>query len=934
MMFSKKTTSLRERCSKNMSRIKVSLVLLLLSGCSGNLPIDKSEQLLSAYQQPISTHQIPKTELTGMSEEYQKAAESSFPKVAALARQRLAGLALEKSEDELLSYSLDDVENITDAGYYKAIGIYQQLLKDYPERIENDHIRYQLARAYDYAGESLIVLKNLTELVELHPESSFFSEAQFRRGELLFTLSRFDEATLAYQAITDRGISEAYFQYALYKQAWSLYRSNRIDAAHHHFADLLEYLHTPGDLNEVPTGKVELVKDVLRVFAISFSQMNGAESIQKFADTRGNKPYTALIYQALSEQFETQRLYSEAADVYSFYLEHSADQPQAPLYHLKKITLLEKSGYFQQSLRARKQFIERYDVNNTIWESLSVGAVNLIESALKENMTYLAKYHHSRYQENNQLPDAEQAQRWYQYFLTRYPNAGESGGIHFLYAEILYETGEFDQAAFAYESAAYDYPSHDKAAESAYAALISHEKRKDTETEQMQRHFISSAERFLQYFPEDPRINQVRHKKADQHLALNEYDAVIKELDLLISVLAVDSPQLGTVWYKLTYSHFMLEDYLAVESASQQALLHIKEPKKRKEVEERLAVAIYKQGEKAEAGGDLVAAAAHFLRIAAIVPGASIIIQAQYDAAAALMNNNDWYAAADVLARFTASYPRHKLALGAQEKLAYSYKEMGENSKAAYAYSTLAIAERNPERKRAWLSQAADLHQQEGNVVLAINMFEQYLALTKKEDMSYFEVNLLIANLYNQLGNTKRYRSNLEKIISKIGKDNPDIGLRQQAANATLSLAGSYQKVFEAITLTNPIKKALKRKKEAMQGTLNLYKQASEYRISNVTTASTYHIAEIYRQFSHALMNSEQPKELAGEELEMYVVMLEEQAFPFEEKAIELHKLNTNRITAGLYDEWVKNSFDALGALEPARFNKREVSVELIPPLN
>lgn len=934
MMSSKKITSLRDLCSRNMSYVKVLLIMLLLSGCSGNLLIDEPEQALSGYQRPLSTHQIPKRELTGMLEEYQQAAESPFPQVAALARERLAGLALEQSEDELLSYSLDDVDKITDVGYYKAIGIYQQLLKDYPERIENDHIRYQLARAYDYAGEPLIVLKILTELVELHPQSSFFAEAQFRRGELLFTLSRFDEATLAYQAITDRGISEPYFQYALYKQAWSLYRSNRTSAAHHHFADLLEYLHTPGDLNDVPVGKIELVKDVLRVLAISFSQMNGAESIQQFADTRGNKPYTALIYQALSEQLETQRLYSEAADVYSFYLEHSADQPQAPLYHLKKITLLEKGGYFQQALQARKQFVERYDVNNTIWGSLSVGAINLIESALKDNITYLAKYYHSRYQGGNQLPDAEQAQRWYQYFLTRYPNADESGEIHFLYAEILYEMGEFDQAALAYESAAYDYPPHDKAAEAAYAALISYEKRKDTGTEQVQRQFISSAERFLRRFPDDSRINQVRHKKADQHLALNEYAAAIKELEPLISMLAVDSPQLGGVWYKLTFSHFMLEDYLAVESTSQQALLHIKEPKKRKEVEERLAAAIYKQGEKAEADGDLAAAAAHFLRIVATVPGASIIIQAQYDAAAALMNNSDWHAAADVLERFTASYPRHKLALGAQEKLAYSYKEMGESSKAAYAYSTLAIAERNPERKRAWLSQAADLHQQEGNIPLAINMFEQYLSLTKKEDMSYFEVNLLIANLYNKLGNTKRYRSNLEKIISKIGKNNPDIGLRQQAANATLSLADSYQKVFAVITLTTPIKKALKHKKEAMQKALDLYKQANEYRISNVTTASTYRIAELYRQFSHALMTSEKPKELAGEELEMYTMMLEEQAFPFEEKAIELHKLNTNRITAGLYDEWIKESFNALGGLEPARFNKQEVSVDLIAPLN
>ncbi len=920
MMLSKKTLLL--------------VLILLLSGCSGKGQIETAEQRLVAYQNPISKHQIPKTELTGMEEEYQKAAESQFLQIEALARHRLADLALEESEDELLNDNLDDEETITNAGYFRAIRIYQQLLKDYPNRIENDRIHYQLARAYDYAGEPRVVLEVLTELVDQHPESSFFSEAQFRRGELFFTLGQFDEASTAYKEVIDRGTTDPYFKHALYKQAWALYRSDRIDAAHHHFADLLEFLHTPGSMEDVTVGNGELVRDVLRILAVSFSQMNGVESVEAFAQTRNNQPYTALIYQALSDQFSMQRLYREAAGVYGFYLQRNANDAHAPGYHLKQIALLERSGDFQAALQARKQFVENYGANSGILERHPLSVYQAIEPALKKNIIYLAKYYHGLYQKNSQLSDVARAQYWYQYFLNSFPNDDESSGVHFLYAESLYESGAFDQAAIAYESVAYEYPTHDKMAEAGYAALISHEKRKNIDEQQRQQQLIASINRFVNNFPQDARINEVRHKKADQHLASNEYLAAVDELNILTQALPADSPQLGAVWYKLSYSHFMLGDYLAAEASSLQALLHVKSLSQRKEIKERLAAAIYKQGEQAQADGDLMAAAGHFLRIVSAVPGAAIIAQAQYDAATALMSNGDWRAAVKVLERFRASYPRHKLVMGAREKLAYSYMEMGESVKAAHAYSALASVETDPERKRGWLSQAAELHLQEGNNRLAVNMLEQYLALTKERDVSYFEVSMRIADIHYKLGNTSSYRSSLRGIVSKVGKDNADIGLRQQAANATLKLADSYQEVFASIALKNPIKKALKQKKEAMQTTLELYKQANEYRISNVTTASTYQIAEIYRLFSHALMTSEQPKELQGEEQEMYIMMLEEQAFPFDEKAIDLHKLNINRISAGLYDQWVKKSFQALGGLQPARFNKQESSLDMITALN
>src|SRR5690606_455816 len=51
-----------------------------------------------------------------------------------------------------------------------------------------------------------------------------------------------------------------------------------------------------------------------------------------------------------------------------------------------------------------------------------------------------------------------------------------------------------------------------------------------------------------------------------------------------------------------------------------------------------------------------------------------------------------------------------------------------------------------------------------------------------------------------------------------------------------------------------------------------------------------------------------------------------ENAFPFEEKAIDVHEKNLELIRAGIYNEWIEKSLGKLAQLMPARYAKAEVS--------
>jgi hypothetical protein len=176
------------------------------------------------------------------------------------------------------------------------------------------------------------------------------------------------------------------------------------------------------------------------------------------------------------------------------------------------------------------------------------------------------------------------------------------------------------------------------------------------------------------------------------------------------------------------------------------------------------------------------------------------------------------------------------------------------------------------------------------------------------------------------------------KTIEIIEKDKSAGGDRTDrtrflAAKASLELAEPQLRSFQQVKLVSPLKENLKVKKQKMEEAVKAYTEAANYGIEEVTTASVYWLGEIYNKFGKELLNSERPQGLSSEELEQYDILLEEQAYPFEEKSINIHESNAERAKSGTYDEWVQKSFAALSVLRPVRYAKPERS-ELFAEVN
>ena len=85
-------------------------------------------------------------------------------------------------------------------------------------------------------------------------------------------------------------------------------------------------------------------------------------------------------------------------------------------------------------------------------------------------------------------------------------------------------------------------------------------------------------------------------------------------------------------------------------------------------------------------------------------------------------------------------------------------------------------------------------------------------------------------------------------------------------------------------------------------------------------------MAETYSNFSRSLLESERPDDLKPEDLEEFKNNLDEAAFPFEEKAINVHEKNMELLHAGVFNSWTEKSLSRLTELMPGRYAKHETS--------
>jgi len=864
------------------------------------------------------------------------------------ALRRLGDLNLESSESERIERELATNEGLRAT---EAIHLYSALLKAYPKYERNDSVLYQLARAYELNAQPDRALASLDRLVAQYPNSHFIDEAQFRRGELLFSEKAYPKSQAAYEAVIKVGSSSAFYNQSLYKHGWTLFKQGENERSLDSFAGVLDsVLISKRDANSVieidtlSRANRELVEDTFRVMSITFSYLDGPKSIAEFVTHhtppgRPPRPYSYLMYARLGDLYMEKERYTDAADSYRAFVSQDRNNEKAPLLEMQAIEAYSKGGFPQLVLQGKKEFVENYSFGTAYWHGRDPKGETKVVAVLKTNLKDVAQYYHAQAQRTKDVADYQEAAKWYRSYLRSFPDDPGSAVTNYLLADTLFESKQYLDAAQEYESTAYHYGNHEKAAAAGYAAIIAYGKQEETLSGEpkaaLHLKTIDSSLKFAQSFPAHLESAQVLTRAATELYAAKDYlRAVSASEALLAKQPAVDVAKQRIAWTVIGNSNFDQGVYDKAEAAytHAQALMPPNDPE-RGAIVERLAASIYKQGEQKSKSGDGAAAVEDFLRVSALAPSSKVRANADFDAAALLVTQKQWDRAIVVLEGFRRNFPQSPLQADVTRNLAVAYTESNKPGQAAVEFEQIAQSPKEtPEVQREATLQAADLYDKAGNSAKSRTMLEAFVKHFPQPLGPAMEARNKLSVMAAKAGDFSGRDYWLRDIIAadrSAGAARTDRS-RALAAKATLALAAPVREAFRSIKLVAPLKKSLAEKRKAMEAALKAYEAVADYQVADVTTAATFESAELYRQLGKDLMSSERPKNLKKDELEQYDVLLEEQAFPFEEKAIKLHEVNAARTKDGTYDEWVQKSFAALAQLNPGRYGKVEIGEQQV----
>jgi tetratricopeptide (TPR) repeat protein len=868
--------------------------------------------------------------------------QNTDPKLRAEAMRRLGDLNLDAGEMERLEKEVTAV----DLQGGEAIKLYTTLLKAYPDYARNDQVLYQLARAYETTGQPAQALGTLDQIVHRYPHSPQLDEVQFRRGELLFSDKRYADAEHAYAAVIGRGSGSAFYQQSLYKHGWSLFKQSLTLESLPSFGGVLDQELGTGSrgrsLESLKRADRELVDDTLRVMSVTFSYNDGAASLEQYVGKFGERPYTWLIYSRLGDLYVDKQRYQDAATVYRAYVARDPYSDHAPDLDMSAIEAYSKGGFSQLVLEGKHEFVEHYNFDSPYWKTRRRADHARVVQELKTNLKDVATYFHASAQKSKRIPDFQEAARWYRDYLKSFPEDPDSAGTNYLLAEALFESHQYGDAAAEYEHTAYGYPRNEKSATAAYAALVSYQKGEEglsgAEKAEWHKRATDSGIKFAQTFPEHPDSAGVLTRAAEEIFAAGDR---VRAISVSESILArtppVDLAKQRIAWTIIAQSHFDQGEYDKAEPAYLHARdLAGQDDKTRADLAERLAASVYKQGEAKQKAGDGSGAVEDFLRVARVAPESKVRVNAQYDAATELLTLKQWDRAIGVLQDFRRQFPQNPLQPEVTHKLAVAYSQANRPGEAAAEFERIAAnpAETHAVQREA-LMQSADLYAKAGNSGRAMGMLEKFVATNPAPVGDAEEARQRLADYAAQRGDTAgrdRWYDEIIRADTQAGAQRTD-RTHYLAAKAQLALAQPARDAFRAVRLTVPLKKSLAVKRDALERAMDGYKRAAGYQVAEVTTAATYEMAELYGTLAKDIMASERPPKLKGDALEQYNSLLEEQVFPFEEEAIKAHELNAVRARDGVYDEWVRKSFDALARLKPARYGKTELTQDVVTRL-
>jgi tetratricopeptide (TPR) repeat protein len=383
-------------------------------------------------------------------------------------------------------------------------------------------------------------------LIKDYPNSKYVPEAYLSFGEYFFQKGEMDAALKFYERVEQFPKSPIY-GYAVYKKGWCYINLSDFRKALEIFVDVINIARTNrgGEARQNKALEREAKKDVVK----AFGRMPGANADKAWEFfQRVGGDFAPKMMELLGELYWEQGMFADSTRVYRKIIETNKGSPRICEWQDKVVrnTLSQGTKRDQVQELGRLGLAYQYiSKMQNVKKDVMAECRNTFHDKTKE----LALVWHKEAQKTKN-PDTYQLTKYvYKIYLENFPR--EKGGLDmaFYYAEVLWVTESWKEAAEQYTKVVEMDPKSKYVKESAYAAVLAwknylniddagsgpEDKRLQDEKTlkvrpipEYQQKMIAAFDTYIKYVPDSDMLVKIKYRKARIYYEYNHFDDAVR----------------------------------------------------------------------------------------------------------------------------------------------------------------------------------------------------------------------------------------------------------------------------------------------------------------------------------------------------------------------------------------------------------------------
>jgi len=376
---------------------------------------------------------------------------------------------------------LEDFLKESEAYKKQALSNYGYVLENHPEYPRLDEVLYIMAYNEYQAGKKDDAIKNYSKLIRQYPDSEYIPDSYLALGEHYFADNKLDKATKAYQKAYDVGRERkkpSTYVYAQYKLAWCDYNAQEYEKALGKFKDVIDEAEKGEKAKDGDGGNIRLKREALNDMVLTFSQLDAIEEAYDYIKKKSDPKEAYRLTGKLAGIYDSQGKFKQQIAVLRHLINIDPDNVSAPDYQAQIVTGYSKLGNRDAVRKEVTRLVELYRPGSSWWKKneSNTTAVERARTLAENRMRELVTDYHRYAQKFKRVDDYELARDLYGQYLQAFPDSNEAYGLNFYYAEILWDLGQWQDAAVQYDAVVNRDPKGRYTRDCAFNAILAWEK--------------------------------------------------------------------------------------------------------------------------------------------------------------------------------------------------------------------------------------------------------------------------------------------------------------------------------------------------------------------------------------------------------------------------------------------------------------------------